>query len=695
MIDASSQLCRLCPRRLVRILGAALVLGAVAAPRAAAAPLVLVAIFDDDFETGTPCLWSEVVPPVSSTWYLDADADTFGDPAVSTAACAAPPNHVADNLDCDDSSAVTFPGAAPLDSPVACLRDVDTDDFGSSTPPIGIGAGSDCDDDDAAIHIGAAEICNAIDDDCDTQVDEGFDLDNDTFTTCGGDCNDSDANVHPGAVDDPDALFVDRNCDGIDGDIARAAFVAPEGQDGTGCTLAAPCQTLAHAAGVADSDPLRDSVFLRAGTYTGVFTPPTGLSFVGGYDVDWVRADRNSPGHTATLLGAYYPGEDSWVTLRARSITAAFLDLVLAGPNATTAGDSSQAVHSRQSTLSFLRVTFQQGNGADGASGANGISASATPPATATDGDPGETDIVICSTLRVGGGSGAANPACATNTAGAAGGSGGSMDTSCTGIGGTCGGSGCNATGGLTGSTAPAGASGGAGGGTCTTAAPVAGTPGQVFDGSAGAAQSARGHLDAQFQWRGESGTAGGLGADGGGGGGGGGAGGCDSGIDDDRGAGGGGGGAGGCRGATSGSGGFAGGASFAIVAIQSALTVTSCLFERGVAGDGGPGGAAGAGQPGGTPGGGGAATADTFAGAAGGAGGRGGHSGGGGGGSGGIVYDYLLFSSTNTATGNTTSGGTVGQGGTGGVSPGSNDGQNGTAGLLGTTFTCATTGAC
>lgn len=696
MIDANSLLCRCGPGLLASTLGAFVVLhGASALPGGGSTvPPGLVAIFGDGFESGAPCLWSAVVPPFTSTWYLDADADTFGDPASSTQSCAAPPGYVANDADCDDGSAATFPGAAPLDSLVACLRDTDGDEFGSAAPPIGVGVGSDCDDTLAAVNTSATEACNAIDDDCDTQIDEGFDVDLDTYTSCGGDCNDNDATIHPGAVDDPDALFVDRNCDGIDGDIARAAFVAPTGLDGTGCTLAAPCLTLAHAAGVADADVLRDSVYIQAGTYVGVFTPPSGLSFVGGYDDAWVRADRNLPGHKATLLGTYFPAEDSWVTVRARTITAAFLDLVLAGPDATTAGDSSQVVHSRQSTLSFLRVTFQQGDGADGAAGVDGSSATATPPVTATDGGPGQAAIVVCSTTRVAGGNGAANPSCPGSTAGAAGGSGGSMDTACNGIGGTCSGSDCNATSGLAGAMSSSGASGGPGGGTCTSQAAGAGTPGVVADGSAGSAQNGRGHLDAQFQWRGESGTAGGVGAHGGGGGGGG-AGGCDNGIEDDRGAGGGGGGAGGCRAIFAGSGGGGGGGSFGIVAVQSSLTVTSCLFERGAAGDGGPGGAGGAGQPGGAAGGGGAATADTFPGAVGGAGGRGGHSGGGGGGSGGIAYTMLLLSSTNTLSGITTSGGSAGQGGSGGVSPGTNDGQNGPAGTLGTVFTCAAAGGC
>jgi len=43
------------------------------------------------------------------------------------------------------------------------------------------------------------------------------------------DCDDSNAATYPGAADDPDGAFIDSNCDGIDGDIAKAVFVAPAG----------------------------------------------------------------------------------------------------------------------------------------------------------------------------------------------------------------------------------------------------------------------------------------------------------------------------------------------------------------------------------------------------------------------------------------------------------------------------------
>ena len=46
----------------------------------------------------------------AATWYADADADGLGDPAVTTLACDQPADHVANDDDCDDSSARDLDG---------------------------------------------------------------------------------------------------------------------------------------------------------------------------------------------------------------------------------------------------------------------------------------------------------------------------------------------------------------------------------------------------------------------------------------------------------------------------------------------------------------------------------------------------------------------------------------------------------
>lgn len=649
-------------------------------------------IFADGFELGDLCNWSSSMPPTGSTWFADDDHDGFGDALVSTIACNQPVGFVDNDEDCDDGSADTFPGAAPLDSPSLCLRDVDSDEFGDVMPPAGVGVGTDCDDGMFDVHPGLAEICNGIDDNCTDGIDEGFDLDNDGWTTCGGDCDDGAPGTHPGANDPVDGLFADENCDGIDGDLTDSVFVSPTGVDTGDCAMIGPCATVAFAMGRAVALG-RHQVNLRAGNYLQIIEPLNGLEIVGGFDAAWVRADRTVSGHTATVTGGYFAGDDAYLTVRARSVSGTFLDLVLAGPNALSGGDTSQVVHAVQSALTFTRVTFAQGNGATGSGGAAGTPATQTAAPSGMDGESGEEVVVVCSTTRRAGGPAVTNASCA-NTGSGKGGSGGSTDTSCPGIGGTCSGSQCNPTAGLPGDPSPGGAGGGAGGAICTGTAPVSGTPGAVSNGAGGSGGTAGGLFDAASQWRARAGSSGSLGSAGTGGGGGGGAGGCDLGAFDDRGAGGGSGGAGGCRAPVAGTGGGGGGGSFGIVAVASSVTVNESTFLRGTGGTGGTGGAGAAGQPGGSPGQGGTASPDTLDGAAGGAGAHGGHSGGGGGGTGGRVCSTLALASTVSVGSSTHSGGNAGAGGSGGASPG-NSGGSGAAGSLGSNCTCASSSNC
>lgn len=86
----------------------------------------------------------------ATLWCVDADGDGFGDAADCMMVPEdedPPPGTVDNDDDCDDGDADTFPGAAPNDDPVACMKDADGDDWGDDTPPGTVDAGSDCDED--------------------------------------------------------------------------------------------------------------------------------------------------------------------------------------------------------------------------------------------------------------------------------------------------------------------------------------------------------------------------------------------------------------------------------------------------------------------------------------------------------------------------------------------------------------------
>jgi len=205
-------------------------------------------------------------PTVSdpSTWAQDYDGDGYGG-TVTVEACEAPSGYLADQTDCDDGEASTYPGATELCDGVdqdcdgtadndatggsTWYDDTDGDGFGdpaaatvSCEQPSGtVADDSDCDDADAAVNPDAAEVCNDVDDDCNgwTDADDPgvtdavtFYADSDgdghgvsTYTTeaCeapsgyvdnADDCDDLDAAVSPDAAE---------VCNGLDDDCSGAA----------------------------------------------------------------------------------------------------------------------------------------------------------------------------------------------------------------------------------------------------------------------------------------------------------------------------------------------------------------------------------------------------------------------------------------------------------------------------------------
>ncbi len=251
----------------------------------------------------------------ASTWYADADGDSYGDPGTGTISCAAPAGTVSDGSDCDDTDAAINPGASEICNGVdddcdgltddadgsvtgatTWYADFDGDGYGGSrftrsacVQPSGyVATTGDCDDGAAAVNPGASEICNGVDDDCDGLTDDAdgsvtgtatwyADADGDSYgdagtstVTCSGpsgyvldasDCDDGDAAVNPGAsevcngVDDDCDATVDED-DAVDASTWYAdADGDSYGDPGTGTiSCAAPAGTVSDGSDCDDTD---------------------------------------------------------------------------------------------------------------------------------------------------------------------------------------------------------------------------------------------------------------------------------------------------------------------------------------------------------------------------------------------------------------------------------------------------------
>jgi len=220
---------------------------------------------DDDWFLQLTNVVLHVTYCMPSTWYRDADGDGYGNPNITTQACAQPSGYVGNDDDCNDNCGSCYPGGVEVcdglnndcdgqidegNIGLIWYGDADGDGYGNPNittqacaQPLGyVGNDTDCSDSCFSCHPGGLEICDGLDNDCDGQTDEGNigltwyrDADGDGYGNASvqaqacsqppgyvandDDCNDACASCHPDGIELCDG--VDNDCDGQtdDGDV--------------------------------------------------------------------------------------------------------------------------------------------------------------------------------------------------------------------------------------------------------------------------------------------------------------------------------------------------------------------------------------------------------------------------------------------------------------------------------------------
>ena len=224
---------------------------------------------------------SDVESSSASTWYTDADGDSYGDTITAVDSCDPDTDQVATDGDCDDDDANIYPGAAELcdtldndcdgdtDEEVNDVNwyvDADEDGYGDDSiapvfdcaPPTGpqsyVQKDGDCDDTEPAVNPNAYEACDGIDNDCNGIIDtdspdlltfyqdddsDGYGQTTSSVEACSappgyaradGDCDDTTKDTHPGADEICDSA--DNDCDGDIDEDAIDAYEYFQDKDG-------------------------------------------------------------------------------------------------------------------------------------------------------------------------------------------------------------------------------------------------------------------------------------------------------------------------------------------------------------------------------------------------------------------------------------------------------------------------------
>ena len=220
---------------------------------------------------------------VTSTYYIDADADSYGSADETTDACEQPNGYATVSGDCDESDADVNPAATELCDGVdndcdgttdeddaadvsTWHADTDGDGYGDASTaadaceaPSGyVSDDTDCDDGDSSANPGEAEVCDEVDNDCNGLTDEDAatdaatwyaDADSDGYgstvstvacdqpsgyASVSGDCDDGEPAANPGETETCDEI--DNDCDGSVDEGLTSTFYLDYDGDGYGDT---------------------------------------------------------------------------------------------------------------------------------------------------------------------------------------------------------------------------------------------------------------------------------------------------------------------------------------------------------------------------------------------------------------------------------------------------------------------------
>jgi hypothetical protein len=177
----------------------------------------------------------------------------------------------------------------------------------------------------------------------------------------------------------PDDNFEDSNCDGIDGDVAAAIFVSPNGDDTADGSIAHPVKTLGKGVSLAGTEA-KYVIVANASYAENIVIDAKPVSIYGGYSPkDWQRVNDRATVAPAKGLPLQIKNVAASTTIERLALTAA--------AGVAPGEDSIAAFVASSPTVSLRHIALTAGAGAAGESPAAPTPAPKTPPVDTVNGD--------------------------------------------------------------------------------------------------------------------------------------------------------------------------------------------------------------------------------------------------------------------------------------------------------------------